>query len=142
VISPFGTREGGPPAPMVLRLPAQPDSLAVVRQAITGVAEVLGITDDRLDDLKVAVTEACTNVVLHAFQDDGGAMEVRAEQSGDHLVVTVLDEGSGIVPRAERTSPGLGLGLQMIAALADDVSITANDGGGTAVRMAFRLPAG
>lgn len=139
MITPSETR-GGRSAPMVLRLPAQPDSLAVVRQAVTGVAEVLGIGDDRLDDLKVAVTEACTNVVLHAYDDDRGTMEVRAGREDDALVVTVLDDGSGIVPRAERTSPGLGLGLQMIAALADDVSIAANDGGGTAVRMAFRIP--
>lgn len=138
MIAPPGTLGGGL-APIILRLPAQPDSLAIVRQAITGVAEVLGITDDRLDDLKVAVTEACTNVVLHAYEGREGFMEVRAQQQDGTLVVTVRDEGSGIVPRAEKTGPGLGLGLQMIAALADDVRIAADDGGGTLVRMAFAL---
>lgn len=127
---------------MVLRLPAQADSLAIVRQAVTGVAEIVGLTDDRIEDLKVAVTEACTNVVLHAYdgRPDGAMMEVRAESSNGSLVVTVNDTGSGIVPRAEKTSPGLGLGLQMIAALADDVRIAANEAGGTQVRMAFLLP--
>lgn len=126
---------------LVLRLPARADGLAVVRQAVTGAAEVAGLPEDRIEDLKVAVTEACTNVVLHAYDDhrDHCLMEVCAEATPESLVITVQDGGSGIVPRAEKTSPGLGLGLQMIAALADDVSITANEPGGTRVRMAFSL---
>jgi anti-sigma regulatory factor (Ser/Thr protein kinase) len=128
-------------APVVLRLPAEADSLAIVRQAVTGIAEVLGMDADRIDDMKVAVTEACTNVVMHAYDGREGAMEVQAGPSPDMLVVTVLDEGDGIVPRADRVSPGLGLGLQMIAALADDLRISAGeDGGGTSVRMGFALP--
>lgn len=126
---------------LVLRLPARADGLAVVRQAVTGAAEVAGLPEDRIEDLKVAVTEACTNVVLHAYDGDADhrVMEVCAEATAESLVVTVQDDGTGIVPRAEKTSPGLGLGLQMIAALADDVSITANEPGGTRVRMAFTL---
>jgi anti-sigma regulatory factor (Ser/Thr protein kinase) len=127
-------------APVVLRLPAEPDSLAIVRQAVTGIAEVLGMDGDRIDDLKVAVTEACTNVVMHAYDHRPGLVEVQAWPGDDALVVTVRDEGEGIVPRAERVSPGLGLGLQMIAALADDLRITAGEQGGTSVRMGFSLP--
>ncbi|HWH15269.1 MAG TPA: ATP-binding protein [Miltoncostaeaceae bacterium] len=138
-MTPSPALQGDARPPVVIRLPAEPDSLAIVRQAVTGVAEVLGLPEERLDDLKVAVTEACTNVVLHAYAGDTGAMEVRVRQDDRSLVVTVRDEGAGIVPRAEKTSPGLGLGLQMIAALADDVRIAAGDGGGTSVRMAFLL---
>jgi len=136
---PSPASHGDPLSPVVIRLPAEADSLAIVRQAVTGVAEVLGLPEERLDDLKVAVTEACTNVVLHAYGGREGSMEVRVQQDDRSLVVTVRDEGAGIVPRAEKTSPGLGLGLQMIAALADDVRIAAEDGGGTSVRMAFLL---
>ena len=130
---PFG------PAPVQVALPASATSLSVVRQALAGVGAAVGMGQHRLDDLKVAVTEACTNVVLHAYGDCGGLIHVHAWPEDDRLVLLVRDEGVGMVPRAQRHSPGLGLGLGMIATLAKDVSISSEPGRGTEVWMTFPL---
>jgi serine/threonine-protein kinase RsbW len=129
------------PAPVQVALPAEAASLAVVRQTLSGVAAAIGMSQDRLDDLMVAVTEACTNVVLHAYGDAIGPMQVHAWPLGNRLVLLVRDEGAGMVPRVERQSPGLGLGLGMIATLAADVSIASEPGRGTEVWMTFPLEA-
>jgi anti-sigma regulatory factor (Ser/Thr protein kinase) len=125
------------PAPVRLRLPARPESLTVVRQALSGVAAVVGLDGEDLDDLKVAVTEACTNVVLHAYPGSEGPLEVEAWGEPKRMTVLVRDEGAGISPRAHADGPGLGLGLQLIAALAADVRISADPGRGTEVVMTF-----
>ena len=130
------------PAPVDVLVPAAPASLAPIRRAVTAFAASLGLTPERLEDVAVALTEACTNVVVHAYgeADGEGVIEVRAWADDRDLRVTVRDEGRGLVPRLRHTSPGLRLGLQMIAALADEVNFGAEEGGGTSVRMAFRLP--
>lgn len=129
-------------APVRLVLPATPDSLAVVRQALTAMAEVLGLGEGVLDDLKVAVTEACTNAVVHAYPacDGGppGPLEVHAWPHHGGIVVMVRDEGEGLSPRDARASAGLGLGLQLIATLAAEVRIASGPGRGTAIWMTFR----
>jgi serine/threonine-protein kinase RsbW len=138
----LGDAEWLGPAPVRVALPAEPTSLAVVRQALTGVASAIGMSGDRLDDLKVAVSEACTNVVLHAYEGAPGPIEVHAWPQDEALVVLVRDEGQGMVPRAERASPGLGLGLGMIATQAGSVSFSSEPGNGTEVWMSFPLGSG
>lgn len=128
------------PAPVILSIPAEPKSVSVVRQAVTGIADMLGMAPEARDDLRIAVTEAATNAVVHAYPDQPGLMRLEVWADGDAMMVQVTDHGCGIVPRVERLSPGLGLGIQLIAALADEVSITANDdGSGTTVGMTFRI---
>jgi anti-sigma regulatory factor (Ser/Thr protein kinase) len=128
------------PAPVILSVPAEPESVSLVRQAVTGIADMLGMSPEARDDVRIAVTEAATNVVVHAYPERAGFMRVEVWPDSELMVIHVIDHGCGIVPRVERVTPGLGLGIQLIAALADEMSITANDdGSGTQVGMTFRI---
>ena len=120
-----------------LTLPARAENVAVVRHAFGGLGDALDVPDHALADVKLAVTEACTNVVVHAYPDGEGPMAVSAGLHGDALTVVVSDEGRGIVPRPD--SPGLGLGLPLIATLASSLELGTNDRDETEVRMTFEL---
>ena len=123
-----------------LTLPARAENVAVVRHALGGVAEVVEVSDQAMSDIKLAVTEACTNVVVHAYPDGEGPLRVGATVTVELLTVVVRDEGQGIVPRAD--SPGLGLGLPLIATLAESLELGKDDEEHTEVRMSFRLDEG
>ena len=92
-----------------------------------------------LSDIALAITEATTNAVLHAYRgtDTPGTVEVRAQLDGDHVCFSVRDEGSGLAPRVD--SPGLGLGLGLIAQVADSADVRAPEDGGTEVVMRFNV---
>ena len=121
-----------------LTLPARAENVAVVRHAFGGLGDALDVPDHALADVKLAVTEACTNVVVHAYPDgDDGPMSVRAGLVDGALTVVVSDEGRGILPRPD--SPGLGLGLPLIATLASSLELGTNDRDQTEVRMVFLL---
>jgi anti-sigma regulatory factor (Ser/Thr protein kinase) len=120
-----------------LTLPARAENVAVVRHAIGGLGEALDISDQILSDVKLAVTEACTNAVVHAYPEGDGPLEVAAYVRDDRLMVVVRDEGRGIVPRTD--SPGLGLGLPLIATLAEALELGTDAQERTEVRMTFRL---
>ena len=124
---------------LVLSLPARAENVAVVRHAFGGLGEALSLPEQLLSDIKLAVTEACTNVVIHAYPDEEGPMEVRAAVGDGELSVVVRDEGRGVVPRAD--SPGLGLGLPLIATLTESLELGTGDNEETEVRMTFRLDA-
>lgn len=130
------------PSPdLQLLVPARAENVAVVRHAFGGLAEALALPDQVAADIKLAVTEACTNVVLHAYGDDDGPLEVDASILDDELLVVVRDHGAGIHPRPD--SPGLGLGLPLIATLSQSLEL---EGGSaedpTEVRMTFVLSNG
>jgi len=128
------------PAPVIISVQAEAESVAVIRQAVAGVADLVGMSSEARDDLRIAVSEAATNVVVHAYPERPGPLRVEMWVDSDELVIHVIDHGCGIVPRVERVNPGLGLGIQLIAALAEQMSITANeDGSGTRVGMTFRI---
>lgn len=120
-----------------LSLPARPENVAVARHAIGGLGDVIEVPDQMLADIKLAVTEACTNVVVHAYPGGEGPMGMRAMVDERRLRIVVTDNGRGVVPRAD--SPGLGLGLPLIASLADSLELGGGDGQETQVRMTFRL---
>src|SRR3954462_5835857 len=122
-----------------LTLPARPENVAVARHAIGGVAGVVAGPDQTLADVKLAVTEACTNVVVHAYPNGEGPMGLRATVRDAVLRVVVVDEGRGILPRAD--SPGPGLGLPPIASLAESLEVGTGTNDETEVRMTFRLDA-
>src|SRR6202167_5456013 len=123
---------------MQLALPARADNIAIVRHAFGALGEAYGLDDQTLSDIRLAVTEACTNVVVHAYPDGHeGPMEVIASRDEGTLTVLVRDWGRGIGPRPD--SPGLGLGLSLIAALADSVQLAHGDIEHTEVRMTFSL---
>jgi serine/threonine-protein kinase RsbW len=127
-----------PPLPdLELTLPARPENVAVVRHAIGGLADALDIDEQLSADIKLAITEACTNVVVHAYPDGEGDILLRAVITDDRLSVAVCDRGHGMLPRAD--SLGLGLGLPLIATLTDSLELTSGDDHTTEVRMTFTL---
>jgi anti-sigma regulatory factor (Ser/Thr protein kinase) len=127
------------PPDVRITLPARPEGVSVVRQALTGMADALAFDPAVLADMKMAVSEACTNVVVHAYDDAEGMLEV--DMSGDDLglEIRVRDQGSGITPQPghDRQVPALGLGLPLIAALSDSFELQGDPGKGTEVRMMF-----
>ena len=125
---------------LVLTLPARAENVAVVRHAFGGLGDALDVDDQVLADVKLAVTEACTNVVVHAYPSSDGPMEISAAIRDGRLAVAVRDEGRGMLPRAD--SPGLGLGLPLIATLAETLELGRSDDDRTEVRMTFRLESG
>ena len=122
-----------------LTLPARAENVAVVRHAVGGLGEVLEVDDQTLSDIKLAVTEACTNVVVHAYPESEGPMGLRASIDERRLTLVVTDRGRGIVPRPD--SPGLGLGLPLIATLAESLELGTGELEQTEVRMTFDLGA-
>jgi serine/threonine-protein kinase RsbW len=126
------------PTGLQIKLPAKAENVAVVRHALAGLAEQIGMDDAGVADLKTVVTEACMNVVVHAYPDGAGPLLVEAEPDSDGLTVTVSDSGSGISPQADSERASLKLGLSLIAALSSSFSISGGLHRGTEVMM--RLP--
>ena len=122
-----------------LTLPATAENVIVVRQAVAGLGEALALSASRIADLKTVVSEACNNVVLHAYEDGSGPLEVTAEPRSGELEVQVADHGKGFRPRANEGDPSLGLGLPLIAALSDSFEISGGAGHGsrTTIRFAY-----
>jgi serine/threonine-protein kinase RsbW len=118
-----------------MRVPAQATSIPRVRHAVVAFAESHGLPDPGAVGL--AVTEALTNVVLHAYPvAQAGEVRIIACPERERLVVVVRDWGRGMRPRPD--SPGLGLGLPTIASLANGFDVEDAEGRGTLLRMHFR----
>lgn len=132
------------PPDVELVLPAERESVAVARQVIRGVTSRLVWDDGRAGDIAIAVTEACTNAVLHAYPStDEGRYRVLVWASDEELVVSVIDDGDGIAPKVPSAKAGLGLGLPLMVAISDEVSFARNGDGDNEVRLTFRRePAG
>jgi anti-sigma regulatory factor (Ser/Thr protein kinase) len=119
-----------------LTFPARPANVAVIRHVLGAFADALALPADLVEDMRLAVTEACTNVVRHAYEvAEVGMIDVVIRPSGDRLELIVSDQGAGIRPSLD---DGSGLGLPMIAALADHVEIGPGPDRGTRVSMSFR----
>lgn len=125
------------PSCVRLELENRPENVSVVRAALSGVAEAAGFDEELATDVKTAVSEACNNVVIHAYEGQAGPMRVLVSNSDDSVDVVVRDSGTGI----RRLSSGpdhMGLGLALISALADHAEFNSPTDGGTEVRMRFR----
>jgi serine/threonine-protein kinase RsbW len=118
-----------------LSLPAESENLARVRRAVSDFAASLGLHENVIADLRLAVNEACANVVRHAYEG-AGAMKVEARPDGDRLVVVVHDSGRGLA-RAS-ADPGSGLGLRLASAVSNSMEVR-HRATGTEVRLAFSL---
>jgi anti-sigma regulatory factor (Ser/Thr protein kinase) len=119
-----------------LSLPARPENIAVVRHVLAALAEALRLPRDVIDDIRLAVTEACTNVVRHAY-DDGriGPLDLVIRPEGDRLEVIVADRGRGLGSSPDTDGPGLGLPL--IASLAHRLEIQHAPRAGSRLAMTF-----
>lgn len=116
-------------------LPAVAHSVPVARAAVEDAARDCGLGDDVVGDVRLAVSEAVTNAVIHGAPK--GDIRLEAHRLEGELLVLVSDQGQGIRPRPD--SPGLGLGLPIIAALADRLELRSCRPG-TELWMAFPCP--
>ncbi len=124
-----------------LNLANRPENVLVVRQALTGVAENLGLDAVEANDLNTAVTEAANNVVQHAYEGEEGPLEVEVYALQGAVEVVVRDHGIGIRPHAEDSDAAHpGIGLPVIHALTQRVEFSNLAGSGTEVRMQFAAP--
>jgi serine/threonine-protein kinase RsbW len=121
-----------------LVLPSRAENVALVRRALSGVVDVLELGEDRSLDINAAVSEACNNVVVHAYEGTEGPMNVYLCIQPTELEVIVSDDGVGIRPNVPEPDLDIqGLGLSLIHALTDRVEFLGGTGEGTKVRMSF-----
>jgi anti-sigma regulatory factor (Ser/Thr protein kinase) len=135
-------RASAPSVGLVRCVPAVADQVADIRSAVTAFAAAHGACATAQADIALAISEACTNAVLHAYADapTPGPMSVEAFRDGGDLVVVVRDEGRGMTPRVD--SPGLGMGLGIVRRLTRRLEISDQDvTPGTRVQMRFDLAA-
>jgi len=117
-----------------LTIPARAEYITLCRLALTGIARLRELSDELLADLKLALTEAASNSVRHAYgEKDAGVVDISYQLFADRLVIEVTDEGQGFDPEeAEGSAAELsegGLGIAIIRAIADDVEFGAQPGG-------------
>ncbi len=129
-----------------LTIPAKPEYISLSRLALAGLSRVRELPDETLADLKLALTEACSNSVRHAYEDGEGHVDISFELHDDRLIVEVADDGTGFEPDEQGTDGGEdglaegGLGIAIIRSIADEVEIGAGaDGKGSRLRFSKLL---
>jgi serine/threonine-protein kinase RsbW len=129
-----------------LTIPAKPEYITLSRLALTGLSRVRPLPEDTLADLKLALTEACSNSVRHAYDGGDGHVQISFELLEDRLVIEVADDGTGFEPEgagrelgsAELTEGGLGIAI--IRSIADELEIGGRPSGtGSRLRFVKRL---
>jgi len=123
-----------------MSVPGKPEFVGTVRMAVAHIAAGLGFDIESIDDIKVAVSEACTNIIRHSHKDTGFSYDIIVEREEKGLVITVKDGGVGFetddyiepVPGETR---GSGMGIFIVRALMDEVDIQSEVGVGTNIRM-------
>jgi serine/threonine-protein kinase RsbW len=128
-----------------LTIPARPEYISLCRLALTGLSHVRELSEETLADLKLALTEACSNSVRHAYPEGEGVVEVRYALAADRIVIEVSDNGEGF-DLADRSASDVdqltegGLGIAIIRAIADEFDLGAGDDGrGSRLRFAKLL---
>jgi len=130
-----------------LTIPAKPEYITLSRLALSGLSRVRPLEEETLADLKLALTEACSNSVRHAYDEEGGHVSISFELRDDRLIVEVEDDGTGFTPKAvgangdeTELSEG-GLGIAIIRSIADEVEIGGGASGrGSRLRFVKLLP--
>lgn len=118
--------------------PAVPETVPLARRALAAVAAAAGAAGERLEEIRLAVSEALTNAVVHAYRNgEAGHLYVTAAVASGELWVLIGDDGRGL--HAWNDSQGLGIGLSLISGLSDDFAIVTRASGGTEVQMRFDL---
>ncbi len=132
-------RHGDERGVVALSIPAKAEYIVLCRLALAGIARVRALEPETVADLKLALTEACSNSIRHAYaQGRAGAVDVRYELNGERLEVEVADDGSGFDVEALKGVNGDpeegGLGIAIIRALTDELAIE-SDGRGSRLRF-------
>jgi anti-sigma regulatory factor (Ser/Thr protein kinase) len=135
---PSGATPGGDDTRLEAVYPAVAQAVTSARHELAAYAERMGINGERLDSVRLAVSEAVANAVLHAYRGEPGAIRLTAAVTGGMLRVTVADHGCGHRMPAEK--PGLGLGFGLMATASDEFEL-ADGNPGTQVRLVFLLDA-
>lgn len=127
-----------------LTLPGIPEFVSVARLTLSGIANKMGFTVDAIEDLKVAVSEACTNAMKHGCRIAQDSYNVDYIVNGDRLIIDVCDKGIGFdfealeAPDFDNPKEN-GLGLYIIKTLMDEVEVKSLENSGTIVRMIKQL---
>jgi serine/threonine-protein kinase RsbW len=120
-------------------MPAQASNVPLVRQVLSGLLDASDVEPALCADVKIAVTEACTNVVVHAYPDGEGPLETNMSMVPGHLLVSVRDRGLDFNPLPQdHGTQALGFGLALISSLSDEFSMRSGNSG-TEVQMMFAL---
>lgn len=129
-------------AQLDIELPANPKSIAVARETVVSHADRLGMASSQLGDLRTVVSEAFTNAVLYAYEEENeGKIAITLEARKDVLCLTVRDFGAGLFPRPERDVPSLNMGLPIIGALSEEFRLTTRRGRGTELEICIPMGA-
>ncbi len=132
-----------------ITIPSSSEFVGVVRLALSGIATRMNFSIEEIEDIKIAISEACTNAVQHAYPNSTGTIEITALIHEDKLEIEVHDTGTGFhtnvlgSPEQKEKSEkklGLGLGLTFIKNLMDEAHVQSEPGKGTTIRMAKRRP--
>ena len=128
-----------------LRIPARAEYIALARLALSGLADIVDLSEELVADLKLALTEAVSNSVRHAYADEGGFVSIAYELSRGALAIEVVDDGEGFDPErpplleGEELTEG-GLGIAIIRTIADELELHSQPGArGSRLRFAKRL---
>jgi stage II sporulation protein AB (anti-sigma F factor) len=120
------------------RYPAVAESVPRARKELSTFAMAAGVTEEQLEGIRLVVSEAVSNVVLHAYEGEQGEIQVTAAVVPGELWILIADEGTGL--RAERSeNRGLGLGLGWMAQFSDGLTLLTRSSGGLEVRLRFDL---
>jgi len=143
-----------PVGEVVLEIPARPEYVSLARQLVAAAAAIgSAFRDERIDDLRLAVSEATTNAIeAHADMSSDERVVIRCDLESDRIEVEVLDRGSGFGPgRLEAVPDSIvptdqpaehGLGIPLMRELADESEITTSTGGTTVRLVVYRTPRG
>lgn len=124
------------PSPVVeATFPGTPPGVGELRRLVGRLAECCGLPADKVGAARLAASEAATNAVMHAYRDRPGTLRLEAHVQDGELRVVIADEGPGVMPR--RDSPGMGLGLPIMAQLSERFEIVSGPGG-TEIHLSFR----
>jgi serine/threonine-protein kinase RsbW len=126
-----------PEASFTRTYPAVAESVRRARRAVTELAAGAGADRQQLESIRLAVSEAVTNAVRHAYADEPGMIHITAAIAGGQLTLLIADDGCG--PQQPSRTPGLGWGLALIAAASDGFTIAQRADGGTEAWISFRV---
>jgi len=127
-----------------LSMPNKPEFVGIIRLTASAIASRIGFNIDDIDDIKVAIGEACTNAIRHGCEKTNDTYDIEFFAYEDRMDIQITDTGKGLAslnikqPKAEDLREG-GLGLFIIKTLMDDVEVITSEGKGTIIRMTKKL---